>query len=260
MSQACDLAWLLAPSPHVPDPNAMPVNPRNRLLQSLSPDAYALLAPHLARVHLAQGTVLYEEGAPLTTAYLPETAIIALVTRFDDGTMVETATIGPETGIAFAMSVATTVALRRTFVQLGGEALVANVMHVRTAAERSAEIRDVMIWHAAVSLTNTYQLAACNARHSIEQRLARCLLQFSDRAESLHLPLKQEDLAQKLGVQRTSVTGAASALQRQGLIAYRRGKLEIRDVGGLRRITCECYTKMKRAHDALPRAIVTAES
>lgn len=230
----------------------MPVAPRNQLLAGLTPDAYALLAPHLVRVHLAQETVLYEEGAPLATAYLPETAILALATTLEDGTMVETATIGRESALAFLTSIATTVAIRRTFVQFAGEVLVTDVAHVRAAAEQSAEIRNVMMWHAAVSIANMHQAAACNARHSIEQRLARWLLQFHDRAESRHLPLKQEALAQMLGVQRTSVTAAANALQRQGLIAYRRGKLELLDVEKLSRVACECYGKMRLAHEHMP--------
>ena len=225
---------------------------RNRLLAALSAEAYGHLAPHLCRLALAQDAVLYEEGEPLTKASLPETAIISFVTRMQDGSSVETASVGCEGAIGFVGSLATTVALRRSTVQLPGEAFVIDVNRVREAAARSAELRDVAMWYSAVFIANMHQLVACNARHSIEQRLARGLLQFCDRAESTRLPLKQEFLARMLGVQRPSVSLAANALQRRGVITYRRGKLEIRNATALKDATCECYQKMRRAELDLP--------
>ena len=44
-----------------------------------------------------------------------------------------------------------------------------------------------------------------------------------------------------LGVKRTSVTVAAKELQRAGVIKYRRGSIEVRDLEGLQDSACECY-------------------
>jgi Mn-dependent DtxR family transcriptional regulator len=44
-----------------------------------------------------------------------------------------------------------------------------------------------------------------------------------------------------LGTARTSVSLAAEALQREGLIEYSRGKIVISDRAGLERRACECY-------------------
>jgi len=54
-----------------------------------------------------------------------------------------------------------------------------------------------------------------------------------------------------LGVQRTGVTVAAGALQRAGLIRYRRGNVTIIDRRGLIRRSCECYSVSKRELDRL---------
>ena len=54
-----------------------------------------------------------------------------------------------------------------------------------------------------------------------------------------------------LGVQRTGVTVAASALQRAGLIRYKRGNVMIVDRCGLERRSCECYGVSKKEFDRL---------
>jgi hypothetical protein len=54
-----------------------------------------------------------------------------------------------------------------------------------------------------------------------------------------------------LGVQRTGVTAAAVALQRSGLIRYKRGNVTIVDRRALIRRSCECYGVSKREFDRL---------
>ena len=54
-----------------------------------------------------------------------------------------------------------------------------------------------------------------------------------------------------LGVQRTSVTAAAGALQRAGFIRYKRGKVTIIDRRGLIKHSCECYGVSKMEFDRL---------
>ncbi len=72
-----------------------------------------------------------------------------------------------------------------------------------------------------------------------------------DRMEANEFLLTQEFLAMMLGVQRTGVSVAAGALQQDGLILYKRGKVTIMDRPGLERRTCECYGVSKREFDRL---------
>ena len=72
-----------------------------------------------------------------------------------------------------------------------------------------------------------------------------------DRMQTDEFLLTQEFLAMMLGVQRTGVSGAAGALQRAGLIRYRRGIVTILDRRGLQRLSCECYGTSKREFDRL---------
>jgi CRP-like cAMP-binding protein len=85
------------------------------------------------------------------------------------------------------------------------------------------------------------QSTACNAVHSVEQRLARWLLMAQDRMESQDFPLTQEFAAMMLGATRPTVSLVASTLQRAGLITYSRGRVKVLDRAKLEESSCECY-------------------
>src|SRR5687767_4168454 len=85
------------------------------------------------------------------------------------------------------------------------------------------------------------QATACNAVHSVEQRLARWLFLAHDRIGKNEFPLTQEFVAMMLGVSRPSVTIVSGTLQKAGLITYGRGCLAIVDREGLEAASCECY-------------------
>jgi len=89
-------------------------------------------------------------------------------------------------------------------------------------------------------------VAACNALHAVETRMARWLLHIHDRIDGNKIPLTQEALSQLLGVQRTTVTLAVRKLRASGAVrSDRRGVVEI-DRPRLEEATCECYEVMRR--------------
>jgi DNA-binding MarR family transcriptional regulator len=59
------------------------------------------------------------------------------------------------------------------------------------------------------------------------------------------LPLTQEFLAEMMGVRRTSVTGVATQLQKEGLISYRRGKINILSIDLVQKRACECHKTVR---------------
>ena len=100
-------------------------------------------------------------------------------------------------------------------------------------------------------LAQFQHVAACNALHSVEARLARWLLQVHDRADGDVLPLTQETLAEFLGVRRTTVTHVVSKLRASGAIrSNRRSSIEI-DRPRLEAAACECYQLMRRRIDRI---------
>ena len=71
-----------------------------------------------------------------------------------------------------------------------------------------------------------------------------------DRVGPRALLATQESIARMMGVRRSSVTAAASLLQRQGVIEYRRGRIRILDRRRLRASACTCYGIIKHQYDS----------
>jgi CRP-like cAMP-binding protein len=90
--------------------------------------------------------------------------------------------------------------------------------------------------------------AACPRFHLIGPRLARWLLMSQDRAHAERFHVTHEFLAYMLGVRRVSVTKAAGALQRDGLIHYHRGEVTVLDRARLEAAACTCYAQDRRAY------------
>lgn len=223
----------------------------NHLLASLPAADLALLRPHLKTIDLVHEVVLFEAGDPVKRVYFPHTGVISLVVDLADGQMIEAAMIGRDSIVGASSALDGKVSLNKGIVQIPGAASTLDIGHFRRYTEQSATFRTTLIRHEQALFAQAQQSAACNASHPLEARLARWLLRARDLSASDTLLLTQEFLAQMLGVRRTSVSVVSNALQSSGLIKYRRGTIEIVDIHGLRKASCECYRTVKRHYDRL---------
>ena len=132
-----------------------------------------------------------------------------------------------------------------------GVASTIDLDQLRTAADQSATLRTALARHGLAVYAQIQQTAGCNASHTVESRLARCLLHTRDLSGSDKLVLTQESMAQMIGARRNSVSLVANTLQQANFIHYSRGHIEITNLDGLIKTSCECYATVKAQYTRL---------
>jgi CRP-like cAMP-binding protein len=142
-------------------------------------------------------------------------------------------------------------ALNTAVVLVPGVASTIDLDQLRNAADQSATLRTALARHGLAVYAQIQQTAGCNASHTVESRLARCLLHTRDLSGSDKLVLTQEAMAQMIGARRNSVSLVANTLQQANFIHYSRGHIEITNVEGLIKTSCECYATVKSQYTRL---------
>jgi CRP-like cAMP-binding protein len=221
----------------------------NSLLDSLSDGGFAAISQHTQIVNLTVRQTLYEDGSPASDVYFPIDCVISVVTTMNDGSAIETATVGYEGMCGAQVALGTRDMFGRWFCQIPGRALKMSVGHFLAAYERDARLRAVVECHLQATIDVLSQSVACNRLHLVSERCARWLLMSADRVRSADFPLTHEALATMLGVRRAGVSVAAAGLQASGYLSYRRGRFHMIDTKGLESAACECYGVTRAIYD-----------
>jgi CRP-like cAMP-binding protein len=224
---------------------------RNRLLAALPPQDLDLLRPQLDHVDLPLKKELFAAGEPITQVYFLEAGVGSLIAQLSDGTAVEVGLVGREGMAGLSVVLGVTTSPNECLVQIPGHGHNLRATALRAAMDRSPALTGLLLRYVHAFHGQVAQTAACNARHHLEERLARWLLMTRDRCDSDRLPLTHEFLAIMLGVRRAGVTVAAGALQKVGLIGYERGCITVLDRPGLEGVACECYAAVKQQFEEL---------
>jgi CRP-like cAMP-binding protein len=231
----------MAPSKRRPPfPDRPP--PANALLAALPADELARLTPTFGTTSLKLKRFLHKPGEPIDQVYFPGGGFASVVTVLKDGSMVEVATIGREgmLGMSAALnrdpspSAAMVQAEIDTCYTMSAEAF-------RKEMDRRGAFYNLLTRYGQALVGFIMQSTACNAVHSVEQRLSRWLLMAHDRVGRDEFPLTQEFAAMMLGTSRPTVTVVAGTLQKAGLIKYHRGHVTVVDRENLEAASCECY-------------------
>ena len=227
--------------------NAPSAPPSNRLLTALPRADQDRLRSTLDVVALPVKQILHRPGGPIDYVYFPTLGFCSELTVLESGAMVEVATVGGEGMVGIfaiddaepAPSVSMVQAAMDGCYRLPAE-------RFREEMNRGGAFRALMNRYLQAHVGSIMQSTACNAIHTVEQRLARWLLMAHDRVGSNAFPLTQEFVAMMLGVSRPAVTIVAGTLQAAGLITYRRGHVAILDREQLEAASCECYRVVAR--------------
>jgi CRP-like cAMP-binding protein len=193
------------------------------------------------RVTLQPMDILFEAGRPLRHVYFPIEAQVSLLTPIQGHPDLEVALVGREGMLGSHLLLGIAQARLRARVQGAGRALRIAVPAFREALAASSALTLLMQRYLYVQMLQLATSAGCQRHHQIGPRLARWLLMSQDRAQAANFHVTHEILAGLLGVRRVSVTVSATALQRQGLIVYRRGEMTVLNRSALEAAACDCY-------------------
>jgi CRP-like cAMP-binding protein len=194
--------------------------------------------------------VLYQSGTASRYVYFPNEGMVSLLAVADRRSALEVGLVGAEgmVGVSAALGAASSPV--RAMVQGAGSAMRTTAARFRRELERNPTLRREVERCAYVAMATAMQVAVCNKEHLLEARLARWLLMTRDRVAADRFRFTQEFIALMLGVRRAGVTGAASTLQRRGLIRYSRGSMQILDRKRLRETSCSCYEVIRKLESA----------
>src|SRR4030081_966965 len=196
----------------------------NRLLAALPPADLGLLAPYLQQVSLKQDAVLVRSGERNEQVYFPHSGTISFMLDMPNGQTVATAVIGCEGAVGMLSVLEPSSSPVTAVVRVAGIASRISALRFHAAFSQSGDIRHAVQTHARALLMPFQHVAACNALHSVEARMARWLLHIHDRIDGNVIPLTQETLSKLLGVLRTTVTLVVRKLRASGAVrSDRRG-------------------------------------
>jgi CRP-like cAMP-binding protein len=219
-----------------------PAAVRNLLLAALPRADRDRLVPALDVVPLKLKDLLHKPGERIEQVYFPGGGFCSIVTVLEDGRMVEVATVGREGMVGATAALDGNPMWSATMVQGETDTCYRMTAHAfRSEMDRRGAFYELLTRYSQALVGVVMQSTACNAVHTVEQRLARWLLMAYDRMGSDEFPLTQEFVAMMLGANRPTVTVVAGTLQRAGLITYHRGRVTILDRENLEAASCECY-------------------
>jgi CRP-like cAMP-binding protein len=220
----------------------------NELLDALPVAARKRILANAQRVRLERGQVLFAAGSPLNDVYFPIDCVCSFLLTLESGQSAETSTAGNE-GMVGLRVVPGGPRNQSALVQVPGEAWALRADDFRAALDAFTDFRDVLRAYVGYIFHFAQQTSLCNAYHSVEQRLARWLLTARDRARADEFPVTQQLLSEMVAATRPRVAECLSRFRAAGLVAYRRGVVQVTDAAGLEKISCECYAVTRRGVD-----------
>jgi CRP-like cAMP-binding protein len=213
----------------------------NQLLNSLTDEDYARLAPYLETVSLTSGEQLNKAGENINYVYFPEDLSVSLFQGFADGSTAEIIMVGNEGVIGLNSVFGDQTPPFWTQVMTDGK-----VHRIKSELLKEEFLQNRTLQLLLLNYANTYiaqisQRVSCNIRHTAEARFCTWLLMLQDRTPSDSLYLTQEQIAVCLGINRPTVTNLAQSLKEKGIIDYLRGCIKILNRKQLESVACECY-------------------
>lgn len=211
------------------------------LLNALSPERQREL--HAETNDYALGATLIPASDVPEFVWFPHGGtLISIIRPTESGLSVESGVVSRE-GLSQVQSLLADRPLTgsEVIVQIEGPITRVDAARLRAVFREEPRFRDAVLAFSSFYIEQLTQNLVCGRLHAIEQRLARWLLVVRDLSERDDLHLTHDFLSHMLGIHRPGVSIAIAALETDGLIRHGRNRIDIRDVAGLERASCECY-------------------
>jgi len=225
---------------------------RNRLLRRLPHREMQSLMRRIERVEIRPRQILHHWNMPMRDVYFVEQGLVSVSVKISRDCAVEGWLIGSEgmTGVPVLFGDRENPPFRRV-VQVGGQALRIAVHDLLAAMDELETLRGLLLRYAQFVLCQSSQWGACNAHHSLKQRMGRWLLAASDALESDYLPVTHQLLARLLGVRRAGVSECLNAMEARRIIRNTRSLIQITEPEALRAVSCDCHRLIQRDYRRL---------
>jgi CRP-like cAMP-binding protein len=224
---------------------------KNKVLLAAPDNEYELMRPYLMHMDLPHHLSLHEPTQKIEFVYFPNRGMVSQVVVTKDGRSVEVGVVGSEGYVGAGLAAGLSRSSVREIIQVAGDGfrIVGNALELILRAAPKLQV--ILNRHTGLQGMQVAQTAACNRLHDIEQRLSRWLLMTQDRVDSGVLPITHDFIATMMGTDRSTVSLAASVLQKKGIIEYLRGAVKIVNRRKLEKSACECYAVIQQFEDDL---------
>jgi CRP-like cAMP-binding protein len=223
----------------------------NLLLDALRPHLGSDVVTHAGRRRIEPDDQIVCVGDDVRSMFFPTSGTLSMLAEPDPDSIVEASTIGREGAADVFAALGSLKSIHRLIGQVPGEMIVLDAKAVLDRVSERGRAQTLLFSYIQALYAQAAISAACNAKHHVDQRAARWLLQTHDRVDSDTFNLKQEFLAYMLGVERPTVSLAAQTLKRAGLINYSRGTVSILDRFELESVACPCYEQIRKQYSLL---------
>ena len=224
---------------------------RNRILLATADDEYRVIRPDLRYIDLPHHLSLHEPTQSIEFVYFPNRGMVSQVVVTKDGRTVEVGVVGKEGYVGAGLAAGLSRGSVREIIQVAGDGFRIMANALERILRAAPQLQVLLNRHTGLQGMQVAQTAACNRLHDIQQRLSRWLLMTQDRVDSGVLPITHDFIATMMGTDRSTVSLAASVLQKKGIIEYVRGAVKIVNRRKLEKSACECYGVIQQFEDQL---------
>lgn len=214
---------------------------RNLILSSLPAAEWAELEPLLERVPLRRRQVLEETRADIPHIYFIERGLAAIQARTHADGAHGIGLLGRFGMTGLPLVLGTKRSPLRIVVQTAGEAYRLKASDAEAYLSRDTGLRRLALAYVHVRTVHAAQVALCNVRHDVEQRVRRWLILAQDLLGEEEICVSHAIIAGHLGMRRPSVSEYVKRLEKAGLVSQTFACITVRDRTGLEQGACECH-------------------